>query len=145
MPSAPRRPPDAPLSPSIVPRPGELSAAAVPSRRGVAVHQCPHGRGYCASPDRGQRLPGPDLFPPGHALGLPGTGPQRRPLLPRRRRTVDRPPPGAGATALLRRDRRLLPGAATPAGVVLRRRGLFRRPRPGRSGRPALAVAGAAG
>ena len=54
---------------------------------------------------------------------------ERRPLLPRRRRPPDRPPPGAGAAAVLRPDRRLLPGPPAPARVVLRRRGLLRRPR----------------
>src|SRR3954453_19890659 len=47
--------------------------------------------------------------------------------------------PGRSSAPPPRRDRPLPPGPPAPARVVLRRRGLCRRPRPGRKGRPALA------
>src|SRR6516165_7916100 len=64
-----------------------------------------------------------DLLPAGDALGLPRTGLECRPFLPRRRRPPARPPRGPGATPVLPTDRRLLPGPQAPARVVLRRCG----------------------
>src|SRR4051795_1678422 len=64
------------------------------------------------------------LIPPPLARGRrPCSAPTRPPP----RRPPERPPRGAGAAPLLRPDRPLRQGGATPAGVVLRRRGPFRR------------------
>src|SRR5262245_60940110 len=125
----------------MVPRTTEHPATAVPSGRRPAVHRRPHRGGHRTSARRRHRLAGPYLLSAGHAVGLPGAGLECGPLLPRRRRPADRPPPGAGAGPVLRTDRRLLPGPPAPARVVLRRRGLLRRPRPGRAGPAPLAVA----
>ena len=84
------------------------------------------------------------IFSPWSRCGSSGPGSQRRPLLPRRCRLPDRPPPGARAAPLLGTNRRLLPGTPAPARVVLRRRGLFRWMRLGRQVRAGLAVARAA-
>ena len=135
-----------PFPPPIVPRAGDLPAAAVPPGRRPAVHRRPH-RG-ASSPQALAAVGGwlDRIFSPLVTLWVfLGPGPQRRPLLPRRRRPPDRPPRRAGAEAVLRPDRGLLPGPQAPARGVLLRRGLLRRPGPGRPGRPAVAVEGAAG
>ena len=82
-----------------VPRAGELPAAAVPPGRRPAVHRRPHRGRHRPGAGRRRRLAGPDLLPAGHPVGLPGPGPQRRPLLPGRRRPPDRPPRWRGGRA----------------------------------------------
>ena len=77
---------------------GGLPAAPVPSGRRFALYQRAHRRGHRASAVGAHRLAGPGLLAAGHAVGLPGASPQRRPLVPRRCRPPDRPPRGAGAT-----------------------------------------------
>ena len=59
-----------------------------------------------ASTDRDRHvLEGPDLHAAGHAVGLPRPGPQRRPVLPCRGRSPDRPSRLAGAQSRAARRR----------------------------------------
>ena len=96
---------------------------------------------WSPSTDGGRRiLEGPNLFAAGHAVGLSEPGAERGPFLPRRRRSLDRPPDFAGRKPMLRTNGRLLPGAQTTAREVLLRRGLFGRSRVGRQGRSTVAV-----
>ena len=90
----------------------------------LAVQQCPLGGGRRASADGDQRvLVGQDLFAAGHAVGLPGSGPECRPFLPCGSRSLDRPSDFAGAMSVLCGDRRLLPGQEASARRVLLERG----------------------
>src|SRR5690606_16471974 len=117
----PRVPPGRRVSPRRHPLGGML-------RRGVGRDQAP--------------LEGLLLHLAGDPLGLPRTGPQRRPVLPRRRRPPDRAPGRRGAAAVQLRDGGVLPGEEAPARALLRRRGPPRRSEPQRAGRPALALEG---
>src|SRR5262249_37044688 len=104
----------------------------------------PHGRSDRPGAGRAGRLVGSELLPAGNALGLSGTGLERRPFLPRRRRPPARPSPGPGTTSVLPRNRRLRPGPQAPARVVLRRGGAPHGTGPGCPGRSAVAVETAA-
>src|SRR5262249_61268802 len=104
----------------------------------------PRSPPHSAPPHALLLLDRPHLLAAGDTVGLPQPGAQRRPLLPRRRRPPDRPPRVPGAEALLRQDRRLLPGPRAPAREVLLRGGLLGRPRPGQQGPSRLAVEGPA-
>ena len=126
-------------------RAGDPPAAAVPPGRRPAVHRRPHRRRPRGRAGRRRRVAGPDLLPARHPVGVPRPGAQPRPLLPGRRRPPDRPPGGPRAAAVLGPDRGLLPGPPAAARGVLLRRGVLGRPRPGRQGRPGVAVEGAAG
>src|SRR5262245_24146575 len=110
---------DAAFSPEVVPPTGALPAAAVPPGRRPAVHRHPHRRRHHPRADHRHRLVGPDLLPTGHPLGVPRSGAQRRPLLPRRRRPADRSSGGSGTEAVLRTDRCLLRGSQAVARRVL--------------------------
>src|SRR5689334_24307443 len=65
-----------------------------------------------ASPPPGEGvLPRPPLLPPGHAVGLPRSGPRPRPLLPPGRRPLPRLAGQPSLAPLLGRPQRLLQGA----------------------------------
>src|SRR4051794_38708241 len=104
-PSPARSPPDAPLTPRIVPPAGGPPPAPVPPGRRAAVHRRPHRRRPRGRAGHRRALAGPGVLPARDPLGVPRPGAQPRPLLPGGRRPPDRPPPGAGAAAVLGPDR----------------------------------------
>ena len=78
-----------------------IPSAGSSSRRAASpspTSSPPAGLEEALARDQGD-LEGPDLHPAGDPLGLPRPGPQRRPVLPRRRRPPDRPPRRAGAAS----------------------------------------------
>ena len=116
---------DAALYPRIDSAVGEFPATTVSSGRRLAVYGRALGGSRLTSNDSNWHvLEGQNLHATRDALGVPGTGSQRRPVLPCRGGPADCASRLPGSETVQLGDGGLLPGEEAAVGAILLDRGL---------------------